>query len=216
MLAISNSGNGTLVVRVAEEIVANKAYLSEIDGKIGDGDHGVNMAKGFGRAAERIADRDTSLSQAMSVLSDVLMSEIGGSMGPLYGMMFMNMAEAIEDKQMIDAETFSDMIGAGLEGVLTVGSAGKGDKTMLDALIPAVETFNATLDAGGDFKQGLKDMKRAAEKGRDTTKDMVAKIGRASRLGERSKGVLDAGATSCCIVMSSLADGIGAQLDSQG
>lgn len=216
MLAISNSGNGNLIVRVAEEIVANKAYLSEIDGKIGDGDHGVNMAKGFGRAAERIADRDTSLSQAMSVLSDVLMSEIGGSMGPLYGMMFMNMAEAIEDKQMIDAETFSDIIGAGLEGVLTVGSAGKGDKTMLDALIPAVETFNATLDAGGDFKQSLKDMKRAAEKGRDSTKDMVAKIGRASRLGERSKGVLDAGATSCCIIMSSLADGIGAQLDSQG
>lgn len=212
MHAIKNAGHGILIAQVAENIVANKAYLSEIDGKIGDGDHGVNMAKGFGRAAEQIADQDTSLSQAMSVLSDVLMSEIGGSMGPLYGMMFLNMAEAIENKEMIDAETFGDMMGAGLEGVLAIGSASKGDKTMLDTFIPAVDTFKATLNAGGGFRQALTDMKMAAEQGRDSTKDMVAKIGRASRLGDRSRGVLDAGATSCCIILSSLADGISVEL----
>ena len=212
MLSIANAGNGTLIARVADEIIANKAYLSEIDGKIGDGDHWVNMAKGFARASERIAGRDTSLSEAMSELSDVLMSEIGGSMGPLYGMMFMNMAEAIDDKQAIDADAFAGMIKAGRDGILAIGSAGKGDKTMLDTLIPAVDAFEQSLQSGGDFVAALAAMKKAAVDGRDSTLDMVAKIGRASRLGERSRGVLDAGATSCCMILSSLADGVSAQL----
>ena len=88
MDAIDNAGHGVIVEEIAAVIVANKAYLSEIDGKIGDGDHGVNMAKGFGRAAERIHGQEVSLEEALATLSDVLMSEIGGSMGPLYGLMF--------------------------------------------------------------------------------------------------------------------------------
>ncbi len=212
MPSIANAGNGTLVTQMADAIIANKAYLSEIDGKIGDGDHGINMAKGFSRTAERLAGRDTSLSEAMSELSDVLMSEIGGSLGPLYGMMFMNMAEAIADKQQIDADAFAGMIEAGLDGIMAVGSAGKGDKTMLDALIPAVEAFKASVQSDGDFATALDQMKKAAEAGRDSTLDMVAKVGRSSRLGERSRGVLDAGATSCCIILSTLADGIEGRL----
>jgi dihydroxyacetone kinase phosphoprotein-dependent L subunit len=210
--SIPNAGSGVLVAQLADAIVANKAYLSHIDGKIGDGDHGINMAKGFARAAERISNRETSLSEAMFELSDVLMSEIGGSMGPLYGMMFMNMAEAINDKLDIDADGFAGMIGAGLDGILAIGSAAKGDKTMLDTLLPAVEAFKASLHSDGDFATALSAMKNAAEAGRDSTLDMVAKIGRASRLGERSRGVLDAGATSCCIILSTLADEIEARL----
>ncbi len=115
-------------------MVANKAHLSEIDGLIGDGDHGINMAKGFGRAAERISGEAMSLDAAFTVLSDVLMSEIGGSMGPLYGFMFQNMAFAVEGRAALDAEGFSVMLNAGLAGVSATGG-GKGWRQDLDRLL---------------------------------------------------------------------------------
>jgi dihydroxyacetone kinase-like protein len=208
MTGLPNAGAGVIVRDIADIIVANRAYLSEIDGKIGDGDHGNNMAKGFGRAAERISDEDT-LDAAFATLSSVLMSEIGGSMGPLYGMMFSDMADAIGSADRIDADSFGHMLLAGSEGVTAIGSAAQGDKTLLDTLLPAVEAFRST---DGDFKARLDAMEAAAVAGRDSTKDMVARIGRASRLGERSRGVLDAGATSCCMILSALADGVRARL----
>lgn len=208
MTALRNAGAGVIVREIADVIVANRAYLSEIDGKIGDGDHGNNMAKGFGRAAERISDGDT-LDAAFATLSSVLMSEIGGSMGPLYGMMFSDMADAIGSAESIDAGRFADMLSAGSEGVTAIGSAGPGDKTLLDTLLPAVTAFRTT---DGDFNARLNAMEAAAVAGRESTMDMVATIGRASRLGERSRGVLDAGATSCCMILSALAEGVRARL----
>ncbi|WP_422071066.1 dihydroxyacetone kinase subunit DhaL [Tranquillimonas rosea] len=202
MATLKNEGGGAIVRRMADTIVENRGYLSEIDGKIGDGDHGNNMAKGFGRAKERISDGDT-LSGAMHTLADVLMGEIGGSMGPLYGMLFDDMASAVEDLDQIDRAAFGAMLKAGQEGVMAIGEAKRGDKSLLDALIPAVEAFEADT---GDFDSALAAMKAAAEAGRDATKDMVSQIGRSSRLGERSRGVLDAGATSCCMILSVLAD----------
>ncbi len=210
MDAIDNAGHGVIVEEIAAVIVANKAYLSEIDGKIGDGDHGVNMAKGFGRAAERIHGQDVSLEEALATLSDVLMSEIGGSMGPLYGLMFEDMAAVLKGRDTIDAETFSAMLHAGLDGVRGVGGAEVGDKTLMDTLVPAVAAFDAHKAEG--FAPALAAMSAAAEKGRDSTLDLVAKIGRASRLGERSRGVLDAGATSCCLILSTFGGAIARRL----
>ncbi len=207
MATLENAGAAGILREVAEVIVANKAYLSEIDGRIGDGDHGFNMAKGFGRAKERIDGATDTLDAAMRTLSDVLMSEIGGSMGPLYGTMFADMADALEGADRIDAAAFGRMLRAGLDGVRAIGSAGVGDKTMLDALAPAVAAYEAALADGAGWSQALGLMKRAAEAGRDSTRDMVAKVGRSSRLGERSRGVLDAGATSCCLILVALADG---------
>lgn len=211
MQSIANRGAGEIVAEIAAVIVDNKAYLSEIDGRIGDGDHGINMAKGFGRAAERL-DRDGTLNDAMEVLSDVLMAEIGGSMGPLYGTMFADMAEALEDTDTIDAAAVSRMLHAGLEGVQDIGSAKVGDKTLMDTLVPAVAAFDAATGAGQDFGAALKAMKAAAETGRDSTVDLVARLGRSARLGERSRGVLDAGATSCCMILTGIADGIAKRL----
>jgi phosphoenolpyruvate---glycerone phosphotransferase subunit DhaL len=208
MSGFINAGAGTIVREIAEVIVANKAFLSEIDGKVGDGDHGNNMAKGFARAAGRIEDDDT-LDQGFSRLSDVLMSEIGGSMGPLYGMMFADMAAAIKGRDMISADDFLAMLETGRDAVVAIGSAKVGDKTLLDTLFPAVDAFRAE----GDFSAKLNALKQAAAAGRDSTKDMVAKVGRASRLGERSRGVLDAGATSCCLILSTLADGAARRLN---
>ena len=209
MSTFANKGAGGIVRELAEVIVANKAYLSEIDGKIGDGDHGNNMAKGFGRAADRVADDDT-LDEGFEKLSDVLMSEIGGSMGPLYGMMFADMAGILKGRETIDAATFGDMLDAGREGVASMGLAAVGDKTLLDTLVPAIDEFRR---AQVDFRQALQEMKVAADAGRESTRDMVAKVGRASRLGDRSRGVLDPGATSCALILGALADGVVRRLE---
>lgn len=211
MSALPDAGSGGIVREMAAAIVAAKARLSEIDGLIGDGDHGVNMAKGFGRAAERVGE-DAPLSGALSTLSDVLMGEIGGSMGPLYGMMFMEMAGAIDGAAEVDAGRFAGMLRAGLDGVASVGAAGVGDKTMIDALQPAVEACEAAAGRGAPMGEVLAATKAAAEEGRDATVDMVARLGRAARLGERSRGVPDAGATSCAMIVGALCDGAAARL----
>lgn len=211
MQTLPNLGAGEIIREIAAVIVDNKAYLSELDGKIGDGDHGVNMAKGFGRAAERL-DGGGTLTDAMQVLSDVLMNEIGGSMGPLYGMMFSDMADALGATPDITAATFGAVLRAGLDSVQDIGAAGVGDKTMLDTLVPAVGCFEVATDRGKSFAEALAEMKQAAERGRDSTLDLVAKVGRSARLGERSRGVLDPGATSCCMILSGFADSIARRL----
>ena len=214
MQTFANAAAGSIVLELAETIIDNRAYLSEIDGKIGDGDHGVNMAKGFGLAAERIRGRDMSLAAALDTLGTVLMTEIGGSMGPLYGVMFTQFSETIEAVADIDANTFAGMLANGLDGIQSIGSAKVGDKTLLDTLVPALAAFNAANAAGHSFADGLDALIDAAEKGRDSTKAMMAKIGRASRLGERSVGVLDAGATSCALILRTMALGAKARLTS--
>jgi phosphoenolpyruvate---glycerone phosphotransferase subunit DhaL len=207
MQQFDNASAGDIVLSIADRIIENRAYLSEIDGKIGDGDHGVNMAKGFGMAAERIRGNDMSLATAFDTLGTVLMTEIGGSMGPLYGVMFTQFAETIEKSPSIDARTFSAMLTSGLDGIQAIGSAKVGDKTLLDTLVPAIEAFDGANADGKPFPEALDGLVVAAEKGRDGTKDLVARIGRASRLGERSLGVLDAGATSCALILKALALG---------
>jgi dihydroxyacetone kinase-like protein len=213
MQTFKNASAGAIVLSVADRIVENRAYLSEIDGKIGDGDHGVNMAKGFGMAAERLKGKDSSLDAAFETLGTLLMTEIGGSMGPLYGVMFTEFAETLEGKDVVDAALFSQMLHAGLAGIQSIGSAKVGDKTLIDAFAPAVEAFDGATASGRSFADALAALADAAEKGRDSTIDLVAKIGRASRLGERSLGVLDAGATSCAIILKEIAIGATGRLE---
>ena len=214
MQSFQNAKAGDIVLSMAERIIENRAYLSEIDGKIGDGDHGVNMAKGFGMAADRLRGQDASLAEALDTLGTILMTEIGGSMGPLYGVMFTEFAEKIENTEAIDAPSFGRMLLAGLEGVSSIGSAKVGDKTLLDTLAPAVAAFDTAIASGASFHDAAVALVAAAETGRDSTINLVAKIGRASRLGERSLGVLDAGATSCALILRSLAEGAQARLQS--
>jgi dihydroxyacetone kinase-like protein len=204
MQTFKNTSGAPIVLAIADRIVENRAYLSEIDGKIGDGDHGVNMAKGFGMAAERLKGKDVTLGQSFEILGTVLMDEIGGSMGPLYGVMFTEFAEQLDGHEDIDPKTFSAMLHAGLEGIQSIGSAKVGDKTLLDALVPAIEAFDGAIAAGGSFDSALDQLVAAAETGRDSTLNLVAKIGRSARLGDRSLGVLDAGATSCAIILKEL------------
>src|SRR5690606_19041251 len=158
------AGSAGIVHDIAAVIVANKAHLPEIDGLIGDGDHGINMAKGFGRASDRIP-ADAGLDQALRILSDVLMSEIGGSMGPLYGFMFQGMADEVAGRPGLDADVFAEVLNAGLKGVRKTGSAQVGDKTLIDCLVPAVAAFDAAKARG--LAPALAAMSEAAVKGRD-------------------------------------------------
>ena len=207
-MVFKNSQGKIVIDALISIIQENKAYLSDIDGKIGDGDHGINMNKGFSLCADKLTGVDCSLTQAFATLSQTLMKEIGGSMGPLYGVFFEGMATVSADKETIDASTFEAMLAEALEGVQDIGNAKRGDKTLLDTLIPAKEAFSESLSQGKDFTECLDAMKCAAQEGWQATESMVAKVGRASRLGERSRGVLDAGATSCYLLVSTLANSI--------
>jgi dihydroxyacetone kinase-like protein len=212
MRSFSNAGGGDIVLAIAQRIVENRGYLSDIDGLIGDGDHGVNMAKGFSLAAERLRGEPKSLAASLAALGDVLMTEIGGSMGPLYGVMFSGFAEALDGVEAIDAAAFERMLRRGLEEVQSIGDAKVGDKTLIDAFAPGLEALATATARGESFDAALDALIVAAEKGRDGTIDLVAKIGRASRLGERSRGVLDPGATSCAIILRALAEGAKSKL----
>jgi len=144
----------------------------------------------------------------LKTLAQILITQIGGSLGPLYGMFFRGMAKASKDLETLDAAGFAKMLAAAKEKVLTVSDAQRGDKTLLDTLLPAEEAFRSAQDAGESFAECLTKMSEAAETGRDSTKDMIAKVGRSSRLGERSRGVLDAGATSCCLLLQAFAEAL--------
>ena len=213
MRGFSNSKSGDIVIAIAQRIIENRAYLSDIDGLIGDGDHGVNMAKGFSLASARLQGEARSLSASLAVVGDVLMTEIGGSMGPLYGVMFSGFADALNGVEEIDAPAFERMLRNGLTEVQSIGDAKVGDKTLIDAYAPALEAFATATAKGESFAAALDALILAAEKGRDGTIDLVAKIGRASRLGERSRGVLDPGATSCAIILRTLAEGAKSKLE---
>lgn len=207
MSGFANKDGRVIVDKLIVAIQTNKEYLSDIDGLIGDGDHGINMNKGFTMCQERLED-GMNLTDALKTLSRVLMMEIGGSMGPLYGTLFNKMSRASKGEEIITRDVFGRMLSDAMNGVSELGSAKVGDKTLMDVLIPADEAYKAAQAADKDFKGCLEDMKAAAEKGWQSTKDLVAKIGRASRLGERSRGVLDAGATSCNLILQTMADAI--------
>lgn len=208
MNTFKNADGKPILLKMVKGIQENKQYLGDVDGLIGDGDHGMNMNKGFTIFEERFADDEYGFTEGLENLGMVLMNEIGGSMGPIYGTIFMEMADAGADLDDISVEDFGNMLAAGLEGLQGIVDAKVGDKTLVDTLSPAVDSVKESAAAGKGFEEAMPAMKAAAEAGRDSTKDLVAKFGRSARLGERSRGVLDAGATSCCIILCAMADGI--------
>lgn len=214
---IDTATAGDLVHALVATIVANRDYLSEIDGLIGDGDHGINMAKGFSGCADRLdklGDAAHPVSAALTQLSQALMDDIGGSMGPLYGKFFAGLADTISTHPKLDADLFEDALRTAVTNVQSMGNAKRGDKTLMDTLLPALDAFQASNGNKEGFACALTAMSEAAEKGRDATKNMQARIGRSARLGERSIGVLDAGATSCCLILQSIATSLTETLES--
>ncbi len=210
MKYFNNDDGRNIMLAMVKTIQENKQYLGDVDGLIGDGDHGMNMNKGFSIYEEQLGDAQTALSDGLFDLGSVLMNKIGGSMGPIYGTIFMDMSDKIDGIEQIGLKELAEMFEAGLEGLYGIVDARPGDKTLVDTLHPAMESLKASAEADADMAEAMGAVKDAAEAGKESTKDLVAKFGRSARLGERSRGVLDAGATSCCLIVQAMADGIAA------
>jgi dihydroxyacetone kinase-like protein len=213
--AFSASAGKPVLDSLIAGIHGNAARLSQIDGATGDGDHGINMDKGFLRAGELLGEEPFGLAHGLSVLGKVLVTEIGGAMGPLYGSFYLDMAGTIGEAEEIDGPLFDKMLEAGIAAIQDLGEAKPGDKTLLDSLLPAQAAFSQALGRGETFAAALGLMAEAAEQGSEATRDMVARIGRASRLGERSRGFLDAGSVSCAIQLRAMADSMVTLLGSE-
>jgi dihydroxyacetone kinase-like protein len=185
----------------------NKQYLTELDSAIGDADHGINMNRGFTAAAEALeADNPQSPKDILKTVAMALIRKVGGASGPLYGTFFMRASAACGDKEALEAADLAEMFEAGLQGILQRGKAQLEDKTMVDAWTPAVEAMKAAAEAGDDISTLLKKGVASAEAGMKATIPLVARKGRASYLGERSKGHQDPGATSTHLMLKAAAE----------
>jgi len=194
---------------VCDTIENEKDFLSELDGAIGDGDHGVNMAKCFREVKKKLAQ--SAAEDVGTLLKDVgmvVLNSVGGAMGALYGTFFLKLSQASTGKSEVNLADLVGMLQAAEKGILDIGKASLGDKTLIDTLSPAVRALEAAEKAGQSLPRALDDFDRAARAGMESTTDMLAKMGRASRLGDRTIGHQDAGATSCYFILRSLASAL--------
>ena len=197
------------LTRLCDTIEREKDYLSELDGAIGDGDHGVNMAKCFRGVKLKLAA--TPAVDVGAVLNSVgyeVMNSVGGAMGALYGTLFTRLAIASMGKSEVNLAELTVMFESALEGIIGIGQAKPGDKTLLDTLKPAVDALSEARRDGQSLSAALARLEKAARAGMESTTGMVAKIGRASRLGERTRGHQDAGATSCFFVLQAFTQAV--------
>jgi len=175
----------------------NKAYLTELDAAIGDADHGINMDRGFTAVKNELREhRPADTASALKSAAMVLIRTVGGAAGPLYGTFFLRASAARPNVDEISAADLIEMFQAGVEGVIQRGKAEPNDKTMVDALNPALEAMRKALENGGGLVDTLRAGMEAAEQGMKDTIPLIARKGRASYLGERSVGHQDPGATS--------------------
>lgn len=201
--------NGKKVIEVINKIYEvldkNKAYLTELDATIGDGDHGLNMSRGFSAVVEKLKDESgDNIGDVFKKTGMALVSNVGGASGPLYGTAFMKGAMAVNGKSDMDIHDFLNVLKSALDGVKQRGKGTEGEKTMIDALSPAVKAIEESINSGDGVVTVLEKAKDAALQGVEFTKTIVATKGRASYLGERSIGHQDAGATSCFYILETI------------
>ena len=191
---------------IAESVKDRRDYLTQLDAAIGDGDHGVNMDRGFEAVSKALAAQDGSLppGKLLTVAGKTLVSTVGGASGPLGGTAFRRAGRALGDREELDGRDLVVALRAGLDGVVELGAAQPGDKTMVDALGPAIDALEAGLDSGQSLEAALAAATEAAENGAKATVPLQARKGRASYLGERSIGHQDPGATSAALIMAAL------------
>ena len=195
--------------KMCDTIEAEKDYLSELDGAIGDGDHGVNMAKCFREVKKKLAESTAAdMNTLFNDVGMVVLNSVGGAMGALYGTFFLKMAQESTGKAELGLSDLVPMFRAAEQGILDIGKASLGDKTLIDTLSPAVRALEQSATEGLALPAALANFEQAAQQGMASTKNMLAKMGRASRLGERTIGHQDAGATSCYFILRSLASAV--------
>jgi dihydroxyacetone kinase-like protein len=183
-------------------VAQERDHLTELDAAIGDADHGANMDRGMTASVAALDENPpASAGPLLSKVGMTLVSTVGGASGPLFGTLFLRMGTAIGDTDAVAATDFAAALRAGLGGVVDRGKASAGDKTMYDALAPAVDALDGALAADVPLSEALQAARDAAAAGRDATTPMLARKGRASYLGERSVGHQDPGATTVALLL---------------
>ncbi len=196
--------------RFRDLVTEKQSYLTELDSAIGDADHGANMTRGMTAVMEKIGAAPASaVDELFKSVGMTLVTSVGGASGPLYGTFFLRFGVAAGPVTELDGAAFSASLHAGLDGIVARGKAEAGDKTMFDAMAPALAAWDETLGGGGDPVASASAAFAAAEAGRDATEPLVARKGRASYLGERSAGHLDPGATSTTLLFQALTETLG-------
>ena len=196
-----------IIEGMAKKIEAEKDYLTQLDNEIGDGDHGINLARGFEAVEKKLPSlAGGDIGSLLKGVGMQLVSTVGGASGPLYGTAFMKAGMACKGLTELDGPAFVKAMEAAVDGIKMRGKATEGEKTMLDALCPALKVMQDEVAAGKSLKEALQDAAAAAEKGVEYTKTIIATKGRASYLGERSLGHQDPGATSSLYLLQVLAE----------
>jgi len=191
---------------IETEIAAQSDYLTKLDAAIGDGDHGTNMNRGFTAVGRVFAEQtDQAPPGRMLILAGkTLISTVGGASGPLWGTALRRAGRALGDAESFDGQQLAGALDAAIDGIVELGAATLGDKTMIDALEPAARALHASLDEGSTLGEALAAAQSAAEQGAQATEPLQARKGRASYLGERSIGHVDPGATSSAMIIAAL------------
>jgi phosphoenolpyruvate---glycerone phosphotransferase subunit DhaL len=190
----------------ATDVEREADRLTELDSPIGDADHGVNLRRGFLTARTALEKEPPGTPGGVLVtLGRQLISTVGGASGPLYGTLLRSAGKALGDAARVTPEQLGEALRVGVDGVGRLGGATPGDKTMIDALAPAVEALSFALDSGADLAAALSAAALAADEGAAATVPLQARKGRASYLGERSIGHQDPGATSSALLVAALA-----------
>jgi dihydroxyacetone kinase-like protein len=196
--------------RFASEITTQADWLTELDSAIGDADHGTNMVRGTGAVVAKLASGATAtVQELLKAVGLTLVSSVGGASGSLYGTFFLEMGRNSPSGVQLNASELEQALHAGLDGVVARGHAEVGDKTMIDALEPAITALSRSLAEGLRLHDSITAAAAAASTGRNSTEPLVARKGRASYLGERSAGHIDPGAASAAILVAALAVTVG-------
>lgn len=194
---------------IADAIHDQRQYLTELDAAIGDGDHGINMDRGFTTVRTRLeGSTERNIGAVLKLVGSTLVSTVGGASGPLYGTAFLRAGTALDGKDTLNLDDVCAAMDAAVGGIIQRGKATTGEKTMLDALVPAQESLYKSRDEGISMVAALKRAADAAEAGAKATEPMLATKGRASYLGERSIGHLDPGATSAALMLRTVANAV--------
>ena len=194
------------VVAVITAIRAQKDYLTAVDAKTGDGDHGLNMVRGFSAAEERLAElpADAPIKDVLYHIGRAFIENVGGAAGPLYGIAFVRASEAVTAGTRLDVRSFEKLFTAAIDAIQRRGRAERGDKTMLDTLIPIRDAFLSENAQGKSLRECLEEALNAGRAGAEYTKTIAARRGRAALIGARSIGVEDPGAMSSLIMFRAL------------
>jgi phosphoenolpyruvate---glycerone phosphotransferase subunit DhaL len=210
MSTISSQQIFAWIERYAAQIAEQKDYLTQLDAAIGDADHGANMNRGLQAVLVKNADlRNADIGVLLKGVAMTLISTVGGASGALYGTFFLQASTIAGSRTELSPSEFGSVLEKGLAGIVLRGKATIGDKTMVDALQPAIKAYKHSIESGETLDQALSKAASAAEEGRKSTVPLVARKGRASYLGERSAGHPDPGATSTVLLFRSAAETLG-------